>query len=125
MMVNRNKRGPACLAAAIVLALCSPAFAQDVPKADANKSPTPSAADTEQARKELEQMRQQMREMSRKMADLSAKLGDVGPRSYAYRYIGDPDRAVIGVVFSNNDNPRGLRVDAVTPGGPAEKAGLR
>jgi S1-C subfamily serine protease len=122
----------ACLAAAIVLALGSTAaFAADsTPKAQADKTPapsisTPSAVDTEQARKELEQMREQMREMSRKMADLSAKLGDVGPRAYAYRYIGDPERAMIGVVFSDSDKPRGLRVDAVTPGGPAEKAGLK
>ena len=94
------------------------------PKAAAD---APAAVDTEQARKDLEQMREQMREMSRKMADLSAKLGDVGPRAYAYRYIGDPDRAMIGVVFSDADydHTHGLRVDAVTPGGPAEKAGLR
>jgi hypothetical protein len=122
----------ACLAAAIVLAIGSTAaFAADsTPKAQADKTPapstsTPSAVDTEQARKDLEQMREQMREMSRKMADLSAKLGDVGPRAYAYRYIGDPERAMIGVVFSDSDKPRGLRVDAVTPGGPAEKAGLK
>jgi S1-C subfamily serine protease len=121
-----------CLAAAIVLALGSAAaFAADsTPKAQPDKTPAPSApapsaVDTEQARKELEQMREQMREMSRKMADLSAKLGDVGPRAYAYRYIGDPERAMIGVVFSDSDKPRGLRVDAVTPGGPAEKAGLK
>ena len=95
-------------------------------------TPTPATApavvgavDTGQARKELEQMRQQMREMSRKMAELSARLGDVGPRAYAYRYIGNPDRAMIGVVLSDSDKPGGLRVDAVTPGGPADKSGLR
>jgi hypothetical protein len=115
------------LAGAVALALGSAAaFAADgTPKAVPDKTPAPSSADTEQARKDLEQMREQMREMSRKMADLSAKLGDVGPRAYAYRYIGDPERAMIGVVFSNSDKPRGLRVDAVTPGGPAEKAGLK
>jgi hypothetical protein len=123
----RALRQRTCLAAAIVLALGSTtALAADgTPKALPNKTPAPSAVDTEQARRELEQMREQMREMSRKMADLSAKLGDVGPRAYAYRYIGDPERAMIGVVFSDSDQPRGLRVDAVTPGGPAEKAGLK
>ena len=122
----------ACLAAAIALSIGSAAAsaAENTPKAQADKTPapstsTPAAVDTEQARKDLEQMREQMREMSRKMADLSAKLGDVGPRAYAYRYIGDPERAMIGVVFSDSDKPRGLRVDAVTPGGPAEKAGLK
>lgn len=74
------------------------------------------------AQRELEQMRGQMRELSRKMADLSIKLGDVGPRTYAFRYLGDPDRGMIGLVLSPEKN--GLRVDAVTPGGPADKAGV-
>ena len=116
------------LALAIVLAFgATIAAAADVaPKAAGDDTRTPAAADTAQARKDLEQMREQMREMSRKMAELSARLGDVGPRAYAYRYIGDPDRALIGVVFSDADfdQTHGLRVDAVTPGGPAEKAGL-
>jgi S1-C subfamily serine protease len=101
--------------------------AETAPKAAGDDARTPAAADTAQARRDLDQMREQMREMSRKMADLSAKLGDVGPRAYAYRYIGNPDRALIGVVFSDADYDRthGLRIDAVTPGGPAEKAGLR
>jgi S1-C subfamily serine protease len=112
------------LASALALVLfAGAARAVDAPAAAPPAQP--SAADTAQARKELEQMREQMREMSRKMADLSAKLGDTGPRAYTYRYFGDPERAVVGVVFSDNNNPRGLHVDAVTPGGPAEKAGLK
>jgi S1-C subfamily serine protease len=75
------------------------------------------------AQRQLEQLRGQMREMSRKMADLSVKLGDVGPRAYAFRYIGDPDRGMIGVVLTPGKD--GLRVTAVTPGGPADKAGVR
>jgi hypothetical protein len=84
-------------------------------------------ADAESARRELDSMREQMRELSRKMAEVSAKLGDVGPRAYAYRYLGDPDRGMIGVVFSDDDSSgtKGLRVNAVTPGGPADKAGIR
>jgi hypothetical protein len=139
---KRNTRARvSAIAAAIAMALGATAAcaAEPTPKAtaepsprvaDAAAAPTPApraAADTAEARRELEQMREQMREMSRKMADLSAKLGDVGPRAYAYRYIGNPDRAMIGVVFSDADfrTTHGLRIDAVTPGGPAEKAGLR
>ena len=83
--------------------------------------------DAESARRELDSMRDQMRELSRKMAEVSAKLGDVGPRAYAYRYLGNPDRGMIGVVFSDEDSAgtKGLRIDAVTPGGPADKAGIR
>ncbi|HSN00386.1 MAG TPA: PDZ domain-containing protein, partial [Rudaea sp.] len=74
------------------------------------------------AQRQLDQMREQMRELSRKMADLSMKMGDVGPRAYAFRYLGDPDRGMIGLVLAPDKN--GLRVDAVTPGGPADKAGV-
>ena len=83
--------------------------------------------DAESARRELDSMREQMRELSRKMAEVSTKLGDVGPRAYAYRYLGNPDRGMIGVVFSDEDSAgtKGLRIDAVTPGGPADKAGVR
>ncbi|MDE1961915.1 MAG: PDZ domain-containing protein [Xanthomonadaceae bacterium] len=75
------------------------------------------------AQRELDRMREQMRDLSRKMADLSIKLGDVGPHTYAFRYLGDPDRGMIGVVLAPQKD--GLHVDAVTPGGPADKAGVR
>jgi hypothetical protein len=116
----------ACMIA-LVLGCTTALGAETAPKVSGDTPVAATSVDTGQARKDLEQMREQMREMSRKMAELSAKLGDVGPRAYAYRYIGDPDRAMIGVVFSdaNYDKTHGLRVDAVTPGGPSEKAGLR
>ena len=79
--------------------------------------------DEETARRELEQMRGQMRDLSKRMAELSTKLGDVGPRTYAYRYFGDPARGLIGVVLGKNEH--GLLVSAVTPGGPADKAGVK
>jgi C-terminal processing protease CtpA/Prc len=123
------------LAGAIALVLCSAgaigaeAAAKPQPAANAATVPVtaPTAAETEQARKDLEQMRAQMREMSKKMAELSARLGDVGPRAYAYRYFADSDRGMIGVVFNDDEQAgaKGMRVDAVTPGGPADKAGIR
>jgi len=139
---DRKSTRTTMIAAAIALALGGTAAqaAESAPKAAPDAAPRVAsaaapeaaprpavAADTSEARRELEQMREQMREMSRKMADLSAKLGDVGPRAYAYRYIGNPDRGMIGVVFSDADfkSTHGLRIDAVTPGGPADKAGLR
>lgn len=98
------------------------------PAADSKRVDNDSKhADAEAARvdaqRELDAMRTQMRELSRKMAALSIKLGDVGPRTYAYRYLGDPDRAMLGVVLSPSKH--GVRLTGVTPGGPAEKAGLR
>lgn len=81
------------------------------------------AAKAEEARKEFADLRVQMQELSRKMAALSTELGEGGPRSYAYRYIGNPDRAMIGVVLANDD--KGVRISGVTPDGPAARAGLR
>ena len=78
------------------LALPGLAFAADPPP------PRESGADLAQQRRDLEQMREQMREMSRKMAQMQAKLGDVGPRTYAYRYLGDPDSGMVGIIFDRD-----------------------
>ncbi len=109
------------------------AFAADAtPKAQTAPAVAPAAsaesaaqetAKTEQARKELAELRTQMQELSRKMAALSSQLGEGGPRSYAYRYLGDPGRAMIGVVLGGDE--KGVRLSAVTPDGPAARAGLR
>lgn len=117
----------AALAAAVALIFAVPAAAAETPAAKPAADAPVARVDAEQARRDLQQMREQMREMSRKMAELSARLGDVGPRAYAYRYIGDPDRGVIGVVLGRKDKSgtRGLKVDAVTPGSPADKAGVK
>jgi len=110
---------------AFALSLCATGMAAERTPGTPTEA-TAARADAEAARRELEVMREQMRELSRKMAEVSAKLGDVGPHAYAYRYLGDPDRGMIGVVFSDDDSGaiKGLRVDAVTPGGPADKAGI-
>lgn len=90
--------------------------------ARAPTAPSTEAASAE-ARRELDALRTQIGELSRRMAELSTQLGDVGPRAYAFRYLNDPDRALIGVVLSPVAN--GVRVDAVTPDSSAERAGLR
>jgi hypothetical protein len=83
----------------------------------------PAAPDSEAARRELADLRNQMQALSRRMADLSLQLGDAGPRAYAFRYLGDPDRAMVGVVLGSDDG--GVRIRAVTPDGPAARAGLQ
>jgi hypothetical protein len=85
--------------------------------------PDQSKGDLAQERRDLAQMREEMREMSRKMAEMQMKMGEVGPRTYAYRYLGDPDSGMVGIVF--DQEKQGLRVKGVTPGGPAEKAGIK
>ncbi|MGN6521049.1 MAG: PDZ domain-containing protein [Dokdonella sp.] len=98
------------------------AGAHVVAKADAAADAT-AVAKAEAARRELGELRTQMRDLSRRMADLSTQLGDVGPRAYAFRYIGDTDRAMIGVVLGVEDGH--VVLGALTPDGPAARAGLR
>lgn len=120
----------------IALALTASAAVAADPKPQASPSQksaatppaaaTPGAApaiDAASARAELAELRTQMQDLSRRMATLSGELGDVGPRSYAYRYLGNPDRGLIGIVVARDG--RDLRVTAVTPGGPAERAGIK
>lgn len=118
------KRIPLIHALALALAIAMPtaAFAAD---AVAPKAATPEAkpVDAQAARTELAELRTQMQELSRRMAALSGELGDTGPRAYAMRYLGDPDRGMIGVVVARSGKE--LLVSAVTPGSPAARAGIR
>ena len=101
----------------------APAVSASAASSAAASASADAAAKTEAARKELAELRTQMQELSRKMATLSTELGEGGPRSYAYRYIGDPDRAMIGVVLGMDNGH--VTVGAMTPDGPAVRAGLR
>src|SRR5690349_5818082 len=81
-------------------------------------------AELAKARAELDRARSDLRDATRRIAELSAKVGESqGNRAYAFEYLMDEKRAMIGVVFGADE--RGAIVSAVTPGGPAEKAGLR
>lgn len=123
MSANPFKQTVLYCIVASAFAVSTGAHAQDsAPKPQANSAPH-SRADLDEERREMDQLREQMRELSRKMADLSMKVGDVGPREYAWRYIGNPDSGMVGVVLDTTD--QGLRVKAVTPGGAADKAGIR
>ena len=117
----------AALALAAPAALAAEAASKAVPAAPATSAErgadqAAAAAKADAARAELAELRTQMQDFSRKMAALSAELGDVGPRAYAFRYLGQPDRAMIGVVLASDSH--GVRINAVTPDGPAARAGL-
>ena len=99
----------------LALALCAcfgSAYAGDTPKPDA-----------EAARQQLDKARAELHDLTRRIAELSAQLGDHGPRAFAFEFAGEPRRALIGVVLAPDEH--GAKIAAVTPGGPAAKAGLK
>ncbi len=80
-------------------------------------------ADMAKARADLKLARDEMRAVSKRIAELSAKLGEGGPQAFAFRYLNEPKRAMVGIVMV--PDAKGVRIGAVTPGGPAAKAGMR
>lgn len=93
------------------------------PRATADTEAYATPAAEAAARAELDGLRREMRELGRRMADISVRLGDGGPRKFAWRYLGDADRAMLGIVMQPADT--GVQIAAVTPGGPADTAGVR
>lgn len=85
-------------------------------------APPPSgAAQGTSTRQQMAELQTQMNDLARQMAALSTRLGDEANAS-ALHYLADGRHGMFGMaVHATTD---GLRVDAVTPGGPAERAGL-
>jgi hypothetical protein len=75
------------------------------------------------ARAELAEASEAMRKAARRVAQLSAATGDnVGASTVLF--LGDQDRAVIGIVLDNpTTGPAVIR--GLSPGGPAEQAGIQ
>lgn len=73
----------------------------------------------------LEEARERLEEASREVAELSAQLaGDAVGAVRAFNF--DGRRALIGINMDDPPDDRdGVMIAGVTPGGPAEKAGLR
>lgn len=122
-----NKRVFVPVAAMFTLA-AAPSFAAENPAAASETPAAPAAvsvsgqADLE---KQLDEARAQLKAAAHRMAELSLQLSEQGMR--LPRLLSGA-RAFLGIDFapSINENPeRGARISSVTPGGPAEKAGLR
>lgn len=77
----------------------------------------------EQARAEYEQAREELRAAASRVAELSADLTPA--RGYAFRFLTDANRAMLGVSISSDDKQTGVRINSVSPGGPADQAGLQ
>lgn len=80
----------------------------------------------EQINRQMLEARRQMQAAAQRMAELTMQMS--GPMLSQLSHQFDPDRAVLGVTIVNvtpAQNAAGVRVEAVTPGGPAARGGLR
>lgn len=117
---------PLCAAALLLALNTTTAHAAEAP-ADAKAQ----AADIERARAEFKRAREELARAAREMARVSRELHLDNPRAFAYEFVGDPDRAMLGVTIANakakaKDGKRaGVRATGVTPGSGADEAGLK
>ena len=106
------------LAFCLMLPFAGTAFAAPPAASDSAQSTSADAADQQR----MAQLQTRMNDLARQMAALSTKLGDEANAS-ALHYLADSKRGMFGMAVVGTGN--GLRVDAVTPGGPAERAGIK
>lgn len=101
------------------LLLCSGALA--APPASSSVAEADSARQ-QAVQQQMAALQARMNALANRMAALSAKMGDEANASTLH-YFADSKRGMLGVAISPEDH--GLQVSAVTPGGPAERAGLK
>jgi C-terminal processing protease CtpA/Prc len=95
--------------------------------ADVELSPAEIAkrdADEAKTRAKLDEARARLDKAAREVAELSNELGRSARRDMFFINTGDR-HAVLGVQVDDSSDQRGARVLRVSPGGPAEEAGLR
>ncbi len=84
--------------------------------------------DLERAREEVEKARTELQKATRELARSMAKVEVDNPKAQYFEYMTDPKRAMLGVLIPDefeDGETRGVRLQAVTPGSGAEKAGLK
>lgn len=106
-----------------LLVLASAPVPAAAPQAAPSSAATPAGRAALQ--QEFSQLQKRMDKLAKRMGQLSGKLALDSPRLYAFRYLTDPDSGMIGLVLDRDPEHHGLKVEALTPGGPAEQAGVR
>lgn len=101
----------------LALALAAAASAE---AADPATSP-----ELEKAHADLRAAWQQTQAAQENLARVEASLGIDSPRALAWEFMNNPKRGALGLVFARGRGDATLRVQAVSPGGAAEAAGLR
>lgn len=109
------------LTALLPALLAAPLHAKD---ADAE-----SRKELEGARKELQQARDELKRAAEELRRVMNEQGLESPRARAFAFMADENRGVLGIILgrgpSKDGKLTGVKVDAVTPGSGAEKAGLK
>ena len=85
---------------------------------------TAPVGDDAERRAELAKASEALAENARRVAELSRGLDEEG-FEFRFENLADPRRPGVGIVMSDNEGGDGVRLAAVTPDGPAAKAGLR
>lgn len=123
---------------ASLAATAGPAFAATPPAAPpappapvapaapvAPPAPANPVADTADTERQLADARERLDQAAHEVAELSQRLGNrFGDRFFRVP-MGPPARALLGVQIERERGRDGVRVVEVSPGGPAEKAGLK
>lgn len=89
-------------------------------------SPTQAPQTAEEfaaSRAEMARLQQELGALSKRMSELSLTMSDQAPRLAALRYLGSPNRAMVGIVMA--ESKEGMRIVGLTPDGPAARAGLK
>lgn len=84
------------------------------------------AADEGDLDKRLEDAQRRLEQAARDVAELSSEAGSPAlMREFEFRLPPPARRAMLGVNLGGSEQGGGVRVNGVSPGGPAEKAGVR
>lgn len=80
-------------------------------------------AEDAKVRAQLDKARAELDRKAQEVAELSMKLS--GANDVVFRTVGAPREAMLGVQIDPDSGKQGARVRSVSPGGPADEAGLR